>query len=275
MNSNGLKFNVEKTQLMTMNPGHNRSNDDMCIKFNNHLITQERNAKFLGLTISNNLRWNDYVFNSEDSMLNFCYKKLRALKLMARNCDKHQRLILANGMIISKLTYCCTAWGNASLYLKEKVQKLLNETYRVVAQDWKSDVWKLHRDLNVLSIDGWIRYMTIMEGKRILDFQKPVDMKNKISDQIVDDMRTAPVGPTQVEDRNILTRALMRGNIRYTAANSTNYHPRFTSFIPRFVRDFKRLDAVTKSWNLQEGDYKMRESFRYNTRLHCIIHQQY
>ena len=30
MNSNGLKFNVEKTQLMTMNPGHNRSNDDMC-----------------------------------------------------------------------------------------------------------------------------------------------------------------------------------------------------------------------------------------------------
>ena len=88
--------------------------------------------------------------------------------------------------------------------MKEKVQKLLTETYRVVAQDWKSDVWKLHRDLNVLSLDGWIKYMTIMEGKKILDFQKPVDLKNMISDTIVEDMRTAPVNPTQREERNIL-----------------------------------------------------------------------
>merc|ERR1711923_294357 len=122
MNSNGLKFNVEKTQLMTMNPGHHRENDDMCIMFNNHLITQDKNAKFLGVIISNNLRWNDYIFNSENSLLNFCYKKLRALKLMSRHCNLEQRKLLANGMIISKLTFCMSVWGDASMFLKKKVQ---------------------------------------------------------------------------------------------------------------------------------------------------------
>ena len=73
MNSNGLKFNVEKTQLMTMNPGQSRKNKDLCILFNNHLINQDESTKFLGIRISNNLRWNEYIQNSGIKLYN-CFK---------------------------------------------------------------------------------------------------------------------------------------------------------------------------------------------------------
>ena len=273
MNSNGLKFNVEKTQLMTMNPGQSRKNKDLCILFNNHLINQDESTKFLGIRISNNLRWNEYIQNSEDSLLNFCNMRLRALKLMSRQCDQKQRMLLANGMIISKITYCLSVWGNASIFLKQKVQSVLTETYRVVKQDFSSSTRSVHESLKMLSLDGWIRYLDLMTGKKIIDFQKPRDMMEKLINNARED-HVVLFGRT-MEERTMMTRAMMRGNLRYTADNTTTYTPRHNSFIPRFVRLYNQLDGITKSKNLATSPWYEKDEFRLDVKYKCFKEQIY
>ena len=60
---------------------------------------------------------------------------------------------------------------------------MLNQTYRVVKQDWTNSAKQVHISLNYLSLDGWIKYMDNMTAKTIMDFRKPVDMANKLGDQ--------------------------------------------------------------------------------------------
>ena len=287
MNSNGLKLNVEKTQLLIMNPGRKRLNDDLSLLFNGHLVEPEKSVRFLGVIISNNLRWNDYVLNSEKSVLNFCYKKLRALKLMARFCNEEQRKLLANGMIISKLTFCLSVWGNASMFLKKKVQSLLNQTYRVVKQDWTNSVKQVHISLNYLSLDGWIKFMDYMTAKTIMDFRKPVDMANKLGDQCLGIFQT--IRKEQWEERErrdkleealygvtgVLTRALIKGKLRYTKDNSSTFHPRMSSFIPRSLRIFNQVDQSTSSIQLNTANWLQKKDLKLRVREHCFLNQEY
>ena len=287
MNSNGLKLNVEKTQLLIMNPGRKRMNDDLSLLFNGHLVEPEKNVRFLGVIISNNLRWNDYILNSEKSVLNFCYKKLRALKLMSRFCDEEQRKLLANGMIISKLTFCLSVWGNASMFLKKKIQSMLNQTYRVVKQDWTNSSRQVHISLQYLSLDGWIKYMDYMTAKTMMDFRKPVDMANKLGDQCLGVYQA--VRREQWEERErrdkleealhgvtgVLTRALIKGKLRYTKDNSSTFHPRMSSFIPRALRVFNQVDQATSSIQLNTASWLEKKDLKLRIRDHCFQNQEY
>ena len=168
---------------------------------------------------------------------------------MSRECDQKQRMLLANGMIISKITYCLSVWENASIFLKQKVQSILTETYRVVLQDFTNSTRNVHESLKVLSLDGWIRYLDIMSGKKIIDFQKPRDLMEKLINNARED-HTVLFGRS-MEERTMMTRAMMRGNLRYTADNTTTYTPRHNSFIPRFVRLHNQLGKPSKKKRLK------------------------
>ena len=199
--------------------------------------------------------------------------RLRALKLMSRQCDQKQRMLLANGMIISKITYCLSVWGNASIFLKQKVQSVLTETYRVVKQDFSSSTRSVHESLKMLSLDGWIRYLDLMTGKKIIDFQKPRDMMEKLINNARED-HVVLFGRT-MEERTMMTRAMMRGNLRYTADNTTTYTPRHNSFIPRFVRLYNQLDGITKSKNLATSPWYEKDEFRLDVKYKCFKEQIY
>ena len=51
MNSNKLKFNIKKTQVMIMSPKRTRINEGLEVVFG-HTIKPDKHANFLGLTIS-------------------------------------------------------------------------------------------------------------------------------------------------------------------------------------------------------------------------------
>ena len=241
----------------------------------------------LGVIISNNLRWNDYILNSEKSVLNFCYKKLRALKLMSKFCNEEQRKLLANGMIISKLTFCLSVWGNASMFLKRKVQAMLNQTYRVVKQDWTSPIKDVHISLNYLSLDGWIKYMDYMTAKTIMNFRKPVDMANKLGDQCLGVFQTIRREQWEERDRRdkleealhgvtgVLTRAIIKGKLRYTKDNSSTFHPRMSSFIPRSLRIYNQVDQSTSSIQLNTANWLQKKELKLRVREHCFLNQEY
>ena len=90
MNSNKLKFNVEKTQLMIMSPKRVRINEGLEVEFKEHTLKPDKHAKFLGITISDDLTWDEYLLNGENgevTLLSYLNKKLGALKKMSKFCN--------------------------------------------------------------------------------------------------------------------------------------------------------------------------------------------
>ena len=63
--------------------------------------------------------------------------------------------------------------------LKKKVQSVMTEMYRIITNDWKSSVGALHRGLDAFSYDGWVKYLDVMTGKSISNFNKPEDLSDK------------------------------------------------------------------------------------------------
>ena len=111
MDSNRLKLNAEKTKLMVMTTKQKNVHKDLKVFLKGVEVEKVNFAKFLGIIISGNLKWNEYILQSENSLLKYCNKRLAALKLLARDCSLNQRKILAHGLVISKITYCISCSG--------------------------------------------------------------------------------------------------------------------------------------------------------------------
>ena len=181
MNSNKLKFNAAKTQMMIMSPKKNKQNSSLKLDFNGIEIIPEKQAKFLGVVISDDLSWENYIVHNEKSLLSYCNSKLSALRKLRRHCNQEQLLLLANGMILSKIIYCISVWADVCKALKKKIQSVITEMYRIVSNDYETGTKALHEKLEALSLDGWIQFMDVMGGRSITAFIKPEDMSNKIS----------------------------------------------------------------------------------------------
>ena len=65
-------------------------------------------------------------------MLPILRQKLGALRHLSRHLPRHSRLILANGMINSRIIYLIQVWGGTETKYLKKIQTILNETARFV-----------------------------------------------------------------------------------------------------------------------------------------------
>ena len=141
--------------------------------------------------------------------------------------------------------------------LKKKVQAVMTEMYRVITNDWKSSVGALHRGLDAFSYDGWVKYLDVMTGKSISNFNKPEDLSDKIRGNFRDEDLEARYN----------TRVRACGQIPYTAENTSNYNPRHTSFLPRMIREYNKMATELSSAHLitstQMEIKKMREDVKY------------
>ena len=167
MDSNRLKLNADKTKLMIMTTKQKDVHKDLKVYLKETEIEKVTFAKFLGIIISGNLKWNEYILQSENSLLKYCNRRLAALKLLSRECSINQRKILAHGLVISKITYCISCWASCPGYLKKRLQDIMNETVRIVHGSRIKSLKEQFRDLDWLTLEGWMNYMDILTGKTI------------------------------------------------------------------------------------------------------------
>ena len=152
-------------------------------------------------------------------LLSYLNKKLGALKKMSKFCNIDQMLLLANGLLISKITYCLSVWADCKQIFKNKIQDILTEMYRIVYKDRKSSVKSLFQRAKAFTFEGWVSYLDFMFGKNIMDFSKPADIAGKI-------------GMIQLTNQMIRrnTRSLAQGRILYNEFNTSSYTARWKTF---------------------------------------------
>ena len=110
------------------------------------------------------------------------------------------------------------------------------------------------RDLDWLTLEGWMNYMDILTGKTIGDFSKPQDLAGSMG------LEFGPRAGT--EDNVRVTRAMLAGNVRLGQENTGQSTARSTFFSARFARCYNISPNEIRCLHLKMGTYEEKLKFK-------------
>ncbi len=151
---NFFKMNADKCKLLIT-----KHDNEVSINVDGHIIQAKKSVKLLGITIDNNLDFNEHVSK-------LCKKvslKIYALARVAHFMNKDKLRILMKAFIESQFAYCPLIWMFHSRELNNKINKLHERALRLVYNDHMSTFDELllkdesltvhHRNLQKLAIE--------------------------------------------------------------------------------------------------------------------------
>ena len=98
------------------------------------------------------MSWNHHVRDAEGSVLKQLITRVNGLRKLTHKASFKTKLMIANGIIISKLTYGLAMWGNCQAYLKKALQVQQLTAARAVC-GYHSFYWSTTK---LLSTCGWL-----------------------------------------------------------------------------------------------------------------------
>ena len=116
-------------------------------------IQNQTHTRLLGLNLHQDLGWRSHLYLGQKPLIPALRRRLGALKHLGNSVPRRGRLILANGLILSKLSYMISVWGGTSSTHLNALQVILNKTARYVISGgirWKT--MRLMRECNWLSV---------------------------------------------------------------------------------------------------------------------------
>ena len=119
LGNNRLKLNDDKTHLLIMTTRQKRRLLNITIQINTPTeeIKPLKSEKLLGIVIQEDLKWSEYILNNEKSLVKQLTSRLSALRLISGIASFKIRLMIANGIFCSKLSFQISLWGGAEDYL--------------------------------------------------------------------------------------------------------------------------------------------------------------
>ena len=184
MDSHHLKFNSTKTQILIKKKGVNNTHGDLKLEMEGKVINQSESVKVLGIVISQDEKYNEYLVTGEKSMLKWLNKRHTMLKLLSKYADFKTRKALAEGLILSKIDYCISLWGITTKGNLDKIQKVQNKTVRTVfgRRDYREvSLTELFRKLKWLKIKDTRAYHDTISLQSMLRCQTPMSISSKFN----------------------------------------------------------------------------------------------
>ena len=206
MNENKLVINGDKTHLIVMNK-KNKSVEasKVILKAGKHTIKPSDNEKLLGSFIDGTGNWKFMLRDGKDSVVKQVSTRLNGLKKIATNADFKTKLMVATGIIQSKLQYLMPLWIGAPDYLVNALQvQQLNAAHCVCG--YKSYYWSTAKLLNTcgwLSVKQQMVASTIIMSQNIITTGVPRNISFNLVSQYPYRTRQASVGDIRGSD-NIL-----------------------------------------------------------------------
>ena len=199
LESNRLTVNQAKTQILeTMvyqkkckiagNPPMLAVLDE---KKNVKILEANNYIRLLGVNLGSNLTWEYHLNTGQKSLLGELRSKLGGLSLLRKEIPKAARLVLANGIILSKMQYTMPVWGGLPKKNIRKLQTILNATARfVTGLSRQTSTPKLMEACKWMYATEMIEYHSLLTLWRILKDKQsnyfesrivldPVDLKIK------------------------------------------------------------------------------------------------
>ncbi|KAK3097708.1 hypothetical protein FSP39_012355 [Pinctada imbricata] len=146
-----MKFNAKKCYILSINKKTSKF-----YQLNQHILQEVQDNPYLGLQISNDLKWNTHINNvckKASSTLGFIRRNLRNVP---QNCRKTAYISLVRSI----MEYGATIWNP---YLKgdihvDKLEKIQNRAIRFIKKDYKSResgcITKMREELELETLEA-------------------------------------------------------------------------------------------------------------------------
>ena len=203
-----------------------------------HIIHPSETEKLLGCHIHQSLKWKEHIQANEKSLIRQLTSRLNGLKKLAINAPFKTRLMAANSVFISVLSYLIQLWGASEGYLLRALQVVQNKAARCVTKvSWFTATRQVLKQCGWMSIKQLVFYHTVLSTHKTLKSGKPVYTRQKLSHDYPYQTRQATGGQVRhtldsVADDSFIS----RGTKSY---NSIPDSLRSTSSLPLFKKKLK------------------------------------
>ena len=184
MISNRLKLNDDKTHLLLMTTNRMRRNNQPSVEITTpaEVIQTTECEKLLGAIIHEDLKWTEYIQNNEKSLLSQLNTRLNALKKLSKIAGFKTRLMVANGIFMSKLIYLIALWGGCETYLLKSLQIIQNKAARAVTKvSWDTPIKTLLLQCNWMSVNQLVFYHSVVTLHKVIQTEYPKYFHNKVT----------------------------------------------------------------------------------------------
>ena len=197
MNGNKLVINPDKTHLLVLDKRKKCSKrGDVSVRAGEFIIKPSETEKLLGCHLHQNLQFRHHIRDHKGSLVNQLIGRMNGLKKLCVHADFKTRLMVANGLIISKLSYLIILWGGTQQYLVKilQVQQLMAARIVCGVKSWRWSRRQLLDKVGWLSVKQLIFYQTVLQAHKTLNTGRPLSMYLSLSAAYPRETRSATSG---------------------------------------------------------------------------------
>ena len=246
MAANKLVINADKTHLVVMGTKATAARrDEVELQAGEHTIRPTRTEKLLGGNISEDLKWREHLLDNEQSLVRQLTSRINGLVKISHCASFSTRLMVANGIFVSKHCYLIQLWGGAEGYLLNSLQVLQNRAARAVTgKSWFTPTRQLLKQCRWLSVRQLVFYQTVLQVHKVLLSGKPDHLSNRFSTDHPYRTRQATGGGLRFGEEFDARSGLSHGSFCYRGTVDYNR-------IPAYIRQARTLDTFKyklKQW---------------------------
>ena len=146
LSSNKLSLNVSKTKFMIFHFPQRKLNFEINLQIANTPIDRTAVFDFLGLTINENLNWNNHVSKISTKLS----KITGILNRLHYFLPRQQLMLIYNSLFLPHVNYCLLAWGFSS----DRIYMLQKRAIRLICSaNFLAHTEPLFKELNTLKIN--------------------------------------------------------------------------------------------------------------------------
>ena len=215
-------------------------------------IKAQNSEKLLGCRIQDDIKWNQYLRDDEESLMKNLSQKLSALQLLSKLANFKTRKMLANGVFMSRLSYMMIVWGSCKKELMDGLQVLQNRAARVVTRnDWNLSTKQNLRQLGWLSVHQLLVYQSVVSIHKIRENSEPIALHNMFNWETK--QNTRQVSANTVRPIGVPRYEVANRSFRWRASRWFNSLPKDI----KLIRDIKTSKGEAKQWIMTNIEIKM------------------
>ena len=132
LNDSLLTLNYDKTKFMIFTNRQRSTPSDINITINNKTVLQATSFKYLGLTLTPDLSWQEHT----DNMITKINQRLGVLRRIKQFLDLDTRCTLYTSLILPLFDYADTIWGDKNnVVLMNSLQTLENKAAKIILDE--------------------------------------------------------------------------------------------------------------------------------------------
>ena len=214
MCANKLALNTDKTHIMAVaTRARHRANGfkhfGISLKTSKEEIFPTNEEKLLGGWLLNDLSWSKQI----DKLCGTLSQKITALRRVSHYASFSTRKMIANGLVLSNLSYLLPLWINGNKGDIQKIQVQQNRAARLVTKkSIRTPIEELLREIGWLSVNQLGAYFSVMQLVKVKRTKKPDYLYSRISNKqnIITRRGDLAILPPKPAKKDVASRVFMR-----------------------------------------------------------------